>query len=133
MADKLGKYNIFISATGTAGIFTLALWIPASSDGSIIAYSVLFGFFSGAYVSLIGALVAAISPLQEIGYRSGVVFLVASVPGLITNPIAGQILQNTSSHSTGLKTFSGVMLVAGSLILVLCRLHFTGMHLRKAF
>ncbi|KAB5583438.1 major facilitator superfamily transporter [Coniochaeta sp. 2T2.1] len=133
MADKIGKYNIFTTATCTAGIFTLALWIPAHSDGSIIAYAVIYGFFSGAYVSLIGALVAQISPLQEIGYRSGVVFLTCSIPGLVTNPIAGQILENTASGWTGLKAFSGVMLIGGSLILGVCRLHFTGLRLRKAF
>lgn len=129
----MGKYNVFVCATGTAGIFTLALWIPANGDSAIIAYAVLFGFFSGAYVSLIGALVAQISPLPEIGYRTGLVFLICSVSGLITNPIAGQILENTSGHWNGLKAFAGSMLLGGTAILVACRLSFTGMHIKKIF
>jgi MFS family permease len=133
LADKLGKYNVFVVATGTAGIFTLALWIPASGDSSILAFAVLFGFFSGAYVSLIGALVAQVSPLPEIGYRTGLVFLVCSFSGLIANPVAGQILDNTSGHWTGLKAFAGSMLMAGTAILIACRLSFTGFHLRKIF
>jgi MFS family permease len=133
LADKLGKYNVFVGATALAGIFTLAMWIPAKGDASIIAYAVIFGFFSGAYVSLIGALVAQVSPPAEIGYRTGLVFLVCSVSGLITNPIAGQIMESTSSRWTGLKAFAGSMLIAGTLVLIACRLSFTGLHLRKIF
>jgi len=133
LADKAGKYNVFVVATGTAGVFTLAFWIPAAGDSPIIAYAVIFGFFSGAYVSLIGALVAQISPLPEIGYRTGLVFLVCSVSGLIANPIAGQILDNTSSHWTGLKAFAGAMLLGGTAILIACRLSHTGFHLKRVF
>ncbi|OIW27880.1 MFS general substrate transporter [Coniochaeta ligniaria NRRL 30616] len=133
LADKVGKYNVFITATGTAGIFTLGLWIPAKGDPSIIAYAVLYGFFSGAYVSLMGALVAQISPLPEIGYRTGLVFLTCSISGLIANPIAGQILDNTSGHWNGLKAFAGAVLLGGTAIMIVCRLSFTGMHLKKIF
>jgi len=132
-ADKLGKYNVFITATGTAGIFTLALWIPAKGDSAIIAYAVLYGFFSGAYVSLFGALVAQISPLPEMGYRTGLMFLTCSISGLIANPVAGQILDNTSGHWAGLKAFAGSVLLGGTVILMVCRLSFAGMHLKKVF
>ena len=67
-----------------SGIFTLALWIPGNGQGATIAYSVVFGFFSGAYLSLIGGLVAQISVPSEIGYRTGLVFLVSSIPVLTT-------------------------------------------------
>jgi MFS family permease len=133
LADKVGKFNVFVCATGAAGIFTLAMWIPSSSTPAIVAYAVIFGFFSGAYVSLIGGLVAQISPIREIGYRSGLVFLVASVSGLITNPIAGQILENTAGHWDGLKAFAGTALVLGTGILVCCRLSYTGLQLKKIF
>lgn len=133
LSDKAGKYNVFAVATGAAGVFTLALWIPAAGDASIIAYAVIFGFFSGSYVSLIAGLVAQISPLPEIGYRSGIAFLVCSFSGLTTNPIAGQILDSTSSHWTGLKVFAGALLMGGTAVIVACRLSFTGMHLLVKF
>ncbi|KAH7020744.1 putative MFS transporter [Microdochium trichocladiopsis] len=125
-ADKIGRFNAFIMSCFFAGFFTLALWIPTSSttaaatrDGIIIAFSVLFGFFSGAYVSLLGALVAAISPPREIGFRTGLVFLVAAVPGLVTNPIAGAILSSSSGSGggsfVGVKVFAGVLILAGTL------------------
>jgi len=94
---------------------------------------VLFGFFSGAYVSLIASLVAEISPMREIGYRTGLVFLTCSISGLIANPIAGQILDNTSGRWVGLKAFAGATLIAGTVILIVCRLSFTGMRLMVKF
>jgi hypothetical protein len=131
-ADKVGKYNVFVVACGTTGIFTLALWIPASGDSALIAFTVIFGFFSGAYVSLLGGLAAQISPIHEIGYRTGLVFLVASVPGLVTNPIAGAIVSNTGSY-TGLKAFSGAFIVVGTCVILATRIHFVGVKLNKIF
>lgn len=122
-ADKVGRYNTFIVSCLFSGLFTLALWIPSSTTASsspttnsiIIAYTVLFGFFSGAYVSLLGALVAAVSPPREIGYRTGVLFLVAAVPGLVTNPIGGAILSGGGGFM-GMKVYAGVMMLAGSVL-----------------
>ena len=125
-ADKIGRFNAFIISCFFAGLFTLALWLPASSssttvDSIIIAFAVLFGFFSGAYVSLLGALVAAISPPREIGFRTGLVFLVAAVPGLVTNPVAGAILAAGGGSFAGMKVYAGVMMLAGTACVALSR------------
>ena len=98
-SDKLGKYNVFGICCYLSGIITLDLWIPAIGQGATIAYAVLVGYLSGAYFSLIGALVAQISAPHEIGHRTGLVFLATSIPGLTTNPIAGAILAHTGSWS----------------------------------
>ncbi|KAJ1330812.1 MFS transporter MCT family aspergillic acid transporter [Microdochium nivale] len=124
-ADKIGRFNSFIISCFFAGLFTLALWVPISSspssttnttttEGMMIAFAVLFGFFSGAYVSLVGALVAAISPPREIGFRTGLVFVFCAVPGLVTNPIAGAMLSGSGGSFTGMKVYAGVMILAGT-------------------
>jgi MFS family permease len=115
-----------------AGIFTLGMWIPAKGDAALIAYAVIFGFFSGAYVSLIGGLVAQISPLPEIGFRSGIAFLISSVGGLTTNPIAGQILASSGGW-VGLKAFAGAFLLAGTGIIMAARVYHTGFKLKAVF
>ncbi len=124
-SDKLGKFNTFSISCYGAGLFTLALWIPSTSQAGTIAYAALFGFFSGAYVSLIGALVAQISPLPEIGFRTGITFLVAALPGLVTAPIAGAILDNTGSWAS-VKIFSGVFIIAGTTVMLGCRVVHVG-------
>ncbi|KAE9363191.1 MFS general substrate transporter [Stipitochalara longipes BDJ] len=131
-ADKLGKYNVFIFCCYMSGIVTLTLWIAGNGQGATIAYAVLFGFFSGAYVSLIGGVVAQISAPREIGYRTGLVFLVASIPSLTSNPIAGAILAQTGSW-VNVKVFSGVFILAGTTLVMGTRIAHAGWKLTAVF
>ena len=113
-----------MGACGLAGLLTVTLWFEAADDAGLIAFAVLYGFFSGAYVSLIGAIVAQVSPLPEIGYRMGLVFLISAVPGLVTSPVAGAILSGSGSW-TGLKAFAGAAILAGSALTWAARIVFT--------
>jgi MFS family permease len=131
LSDRLGPYNIFIAVCYMAGILVLGLWIPATGNAAIIVFSSLFGFASGAYVALAANLIVKISPLKEIGYRTGVLFLFASIGGLTTNPIAGAILQNSGDGSyQGMKIFSGVSLLVGTTLVLGARLYHTGLTLK---
>ncbi|GMG43245.1 unnamed protein product [Aspergillus oryzae var. brunneus] len=126
-ADKMGSYNIFVVVTYIAGILVLALWIPASNNAGTIVFAVLFGFATGAYVALSPGLVVKLSPFAEVGYRTGLLFLFASISGLTTNPIAGAILQHSGGSYTGMKIFSGVLLIVGSTLVLGVRLRQTGL------
>ncbi|RYO91538.1 hypothetical protein DL764_008273 [Monosporascus ibericus] len=130
--DKVGHFNTFIFSCFCSGVVTLGLWIPGTSNSALITYTMLFGFFSGAYVSLIGALVAQISPPHEMGFRTGIVFLLGSVPGLVTNPIAGAIVDSTGDY-VGLKIFAGVMLIVGSACVVVSRVSGAGWKLSALY
>ncbi|KAI8309488.1 Fujikurins efflux protein [Colletotrichum sp. SAR11_59] len=132
LGDKIGKYNIFVVVCYLTSIWMLALWIPANSDGALIAFAVLFGFCSGAYVSLIAPLVAAISPFQEIGFRTGITFLTNSIGGLTTNPINGAILAGPGDW-VGIKVFSGVFCIAGTTFILIARMKRTGWKVFVAF
>lgn len=91
IADKVGRYNtMFVMCIFTGGlqhspaissnevlkiysstaIVTLALWIPASSNAATIVFAALFGFGSGAFVSLAPSLIAQISEVRSIGVRT---------------------------------------------------------------
>lgn len=131
-SDRIGKYNAFIVSCYAAGIVVLALWIPGTSKSATIAFAALFGFFSGAYVSLIASLVAQVSPHKEMGYRTGMVFLVASIPGLVTSPIAGAILAHNDNW-VGVKVFAGVLLLVGSTVIVFSRVKYAGFNPRTVF
>lgn len=133
VSDRLGRYNVFTAMCFVASILVLALWIPAASNAPTIVFATLFGFASGAYVSLAPALIAQISPLSEIGYRMGLLFLSASLGGLTTSPIAGAILANSGGSFTNVKVFSGVFLLAGTALTVAARLAKTGPKLAAKF
>lgn len=132
MGDRVGRYNIFIIVGYLTAIWTLALWIPVNNTAGIIAFAALFGFCSGAYVSLIAPLVAQISPMQEIGFRTGIVFFISSVGGLTTNPINGAIIAGPSGL-TGIKIFAGVFCFAGTVFIMAARVHRMGWSLTGKF
>ncbi|KAK2074465.1 hypothetical protein P8C59_008672 [Phyllachora maydis] len=132
VSDALGKYNTFVASCYVTAILTLAFWIPAATQSAVIAFAVLYGFFSGAYVSLIGALVAQVSPLPEIGFRTGLIFLVLSVPGLVTNPIAGAIFLHCGGW-TAVKVYTGVFITAGTTIILAARVAWAGPKLLVVF
>jgi MFS family permease len=127
-ADRIGRFNMFIIVCTMTGIWILALWLVDTSPDALIAFAALFGFFSGAYVSLIAPLIMQISPLQEIGFRTGILFFVSSIGGLVTNPMSGAILDG-SGGSTGLKVFAGVFCLAGTALVGVSRVQRTGFKL----
>jgi MFS family permease len=132
-SDRLGRYNVFTGMCFVAAILVLALWIPAASNAPTIVFATFFGFASGAYVSLAPALIAQISPLSEMGYRMGLLFLFASVGGLTTSTIAGAIVANSGGSFTNVKVFSGVFLLAGTALTVAARFAKTGLNFAAKF
>ncbi|GAQ03743.1 hypothetical protein ALT_1064 [Aspergillus lentulus] len=106
-SDRVGAYNTLVCVVFLAGVLVMGLWIPAAGNAAIIVFAVVFGFTTGTYVSLAPVLMVAISPLEEIGYRTGLLFLFASVGGLTTSPSGGAILQRDGGSYTGMKVSSG--------------------------
>ncbi|KAK7422985.1 hypothetical protein QQX98_001275 [Neonectria punicea] len=125
LSDKIGRFNVFIVVCYMSGAWTLALWLPDTSDAALIAFAVLFGFFWGAYVSLITPLVMQISPMAEIGFRTGIVLFVSAIGGLTANPINGAMLESAGGW-TGLKVFSGVFCLVGTTFVLVARIKRTG-------
>ncbi|KAM0429451.1 hypothetical protein ACHAQK_011074 [Fusarium lateritium] len=132
-ADIIGRWNMFVIACTVSGISNLAVWIPATKSSITIGYAIMFGFASGAFVSLVGALPVSVSPIPELGYRMGIVFLIISVPALTMAPIGGAILQHASNGWVSLKVFAGVLSLAGSAIILGSRMMYTEKRLIKAF
>lgn len=128
--DRVGSYNIFIIVCYLSAIWILGLWLPDSSNAALIAFAILFGFCSGAYVSLMVPLVIAVSPMQEIGFRVGIFTFVAAIGGLVTNPIAGAMIPDGWSN---VKIFAGVLCVAGPTFALITRVHVTGLKLFARF
>ncbi|KAJ4172013.1 hypothetical protein NW754_007611 [Fusarium falciforme] len=132
-ADIIGRWNMFIIACALSGISEFAVWIPAKHSSIAIGFAIMFGFASGAFIGLSGALPISVSPPAEIGYRLGVLLLAISIPALTMAPIGGAILQNSTNGWLGVKIFGGVMCLAGSAITFVSRLLYTDKKLLKVF
>ena len=120
-------------ACALSGISEFAVWIPAKQPSIAIGFAVMFGFTSGAFIGLSGALPASVSPLPEVGYRMGIVFLAIAIPALTMAPIGGAILQSSTNGWLQVKVFGAVMCLAGSAIILGSRLLYTEKKLLKVF
>lgn len=132
VADKMGRYNIYIIVCYLTGLFTLGLWVPDTSHAALVGFAAVFGFFSGAFVSLVTPLVMAISPMAELGFRTGIVLLGCAVAGLTANPITGALVEEPSGY-LGLKVWSGVFCVVGSTFVLVARVRRVGWKLTAVY
>ncbi len=128
-ADKFGRFNVMIVMAVTTTILVLGMWIPASNNAAIITFAALFGFTSGALVSMAPALIAQISDVRQIGVRTGTVFTFVAIAVLAGNPIGGALV--TADHGGFVKAqiFTGVMMAAGCVFFVLARIKLVGFKL----
>ncbi|KAF2501375.1 MFS general substrate transporter [Lophium mytilinum] len=129
LADKWGRYNLNIITSFLSGIFTLALWLPASGNAAVIAFAALYGFTSGAFVSLAPGQIAQISKVEDIGVRSGLLFAVLSFAGLVASPIAGAIVNSQNGSFTGAQIYAGVFILAGATMFIFARATLVGFKL----
>ncbi|KAF4630597.1 hypothetical protein G7Y89_g7545 [Cudoniella acicularis] len=121
IADRIGRFNVMIITTAFSAIIVLALWLPSSGNAPIIVFCILYGFSSGAFVSISPSLVAQISPIREIGVRNGTLFLCVSIAGLTGNPIGGALVGNDNGNFLHLQIFCGLTMAVGTLIFVASR------------
>ncbi|RAL12580.1 uncharacterized protein BO97DRAFT_470120 [Aspergillus homomorphus CBS 101889] len=126
MPATISDYLVpILNAGSLVGRLTSALWLPAASSAALIAFAVLFGFFSGAYVSLLSPLALRVSPQHELGFRSGIIMFISAIAGLLTNPINGAILDSSPAEWVGLKIFSDIFTLAGTTCVLVARVRLT--------
>ncbi|KAK0650019.1 riboflavin transporter MCH5 [Cercophora newfieldiana] len=123
LGDKLGSTNSLIGAGLSTGIIILC-WPTAVSSGSIYAFSVFFGFTSGAIISA-GSVVfthCAPSP-KDIGTYMGMGVAVSGIAILIGPPINGAMVNKFHSFDQA-SAFSGIMCLLGTGLALFAK-HFT--------
>ena len=116
VADRIGRFNVMIITSAFSAIIVLGLWLPSSSNAPIIVFCLLYGFSSGAFVSLAPSLIAQISPIREIGVRSGTFFLCVAFAGLTGSPIGGALVSHDNGGFLYLQIFCGLTMVVGTLL-----------------
>lgn len=123
VADKVGVLNLLVPLVLISGILNLALWLPSTGNGAIIAFAVLYGGASGALVSLLPAYVAKLSPPEKGGARLGAVYAVVAIANLVGTPTGGAFLKGDESvenyrHLIG---FTGAVVTLGGILCLLTR------------
>ncbi|KAK6069026.1 monocarboxylate permease-like protein [Seiridium cupressi] len=121
LADKVGHYNVMITMSTFTVILILAVWLPTSGGSASIAFAVFFGISSGSGVSLVPVLCAAVSPIEEIGTRSGTIFMFAAFAALSGSPIGGAIIAQSHGDFKYTKLFAGLACAIGAVLFVAAR------------
>lgn len=121
VADKLGQFNVMIAITFISSVFCLAVWTPVKSTAGILVFIVVFGFSSGAFISLMPPIVAKISDIRQIGVRLGVAYAIASLGSLTGSPIGGAIVKAQGGSYLGLQLYAGFSMLIASMLFVVAR------------
>ncbi|KAJ7718362.1 major facilitator superfamily domain-containing protein [Mycena maculata] len=123
IADRVGPYNTIIPCLATSAGLTFSIF-ALQSFASVVIFGILYGFWSGSYVSLIPTLIVqSASHCGEHGTRMGVAFTLVSVSMLIGTPISGALLHSADRKYVWFKpiVFCGTMLACGAIIFALSR------------
>lgn len=116
VADRFGVFNVMCITATTCATFILALWLTTSygNEATIISFTVLFGFWSGAAISLTPVCVGEVCRTEDYGKRNGTTFSLSSIGALIGIPLAGAILQSEDGGYHGLIVLSGAAYAAAA-------------------
>ncbi|KAI1088893.1 putative MFS monocarboxylate transporter [Rostrohypoxylon terebratum] len=116
---KFGATETF-SVSIVLSSIVLFCWIPVGTTAGIIVWSVFWGMISGFIVALPGAFIPLFCPMEVIGTRSGMFWILFGVGLLIGSPIAGVIYDVRSGGRDlwHLQVFAGVILMGSAILMV---------------
>lgn len=111
-ADRFGNF-VLLFCSGLCTAILLFCWIAIKSNAAIIVFAALYGFFSGAIVSLLSPCLAQIAPHPSlIGAYLGMALLLVGLAGLTGTPICGALIDHYGW--TAAKAFSGAVVLVGA-------------------
>ncbi|KZT25256.1 MFS monocarboxylate transporter-like protein [Neolentinus lepideus HHB14362 ss-1] len=122
LADYVGPLNVLIPACFMTSIL-IFVFLSVKSAAGVVLYALVFGFFSGSYVSVIPAGTASLTKdMATIGIRIGMSFFVVGFAGLFGTPVVGAIISRQGGSTYwGAATFSGLVCFIGVAFLVWAR------------
>ena len=92
LGDKLGAINVSVPLTLVCAVMTY-IWPFATTKASLITIAAVYGFCSGAYITLIPAPVAAMGGMHDAGRRIGIAWSAVAIGAVAGPPISGAIIQ----------------------------------------
>ena len=103
IADRwLGRTNALVLTTMVSALGTIVFWLPstlvdmrASSRGLFITYSLVYGLFASAYVSLFPASLVEMFGPAHYASINGIIYMVRGLGGLFGTPIAGLLIRKS--------------------------------------
>ncbi|MBN3302727.1 MT12B protein, partial [Amia calva] len=123
----LKKYRNICYMIAVAMEGLCCLFIPLlQSFPLLVPFSVLFGYFDGAYVALIPVVTSDVVGTTYLSSALGVVYFLHAIPYLVSPPIAGWLVDRTGTYTaafllSGFSLISCSMLLCGAAVIEKCR------------
>jgi len=120
LSDMYGIWNLMIPVSGGMAL-TLFTMCAVQGPKSLVAHSIFYGFFSGAWLSLmVTALSSLATKLEEMGTRIGLVLTGSSVFVLLSFALQDALL-GTKFNWTAASVFSGFLFLGVTGLALLSR------------
>lgn len=114
------RYVCYLFAVGLDGLCYLCLPMLQSLP-LLVPFSCTFGYFDGAYVTLIPVVTAEIVGTASLSSALGVVYFLHAVPYLVSPPISGWLVDTTGSYTAAF-LLCGFSMIFSSVLLGFARL-----------
>ncbi|KAI8295507.1 MFS transporter asaE [Colletotrichum sp. SAR11_240] len=122
VADRFGPFNVMCVTALVCSTFIFALWMTAQGgEAATTAFAILFGFWSGAAISLTPVCIGRVCETKDYGKRSGTAFSISSIAALVGVPFAGAILQWCDGAYYGVIIFAGGLYVLALVAFIIAR------------
>ncbi|KAH3678874.1 hypothetical protein WICPIJ_008801 [Wickerhamomyces pijperi] len=134
LADKfVGRFNIVILMLLGCAACSLILWLPFGYSLPILyVYAALYGFFSGAILSLPPVCCGQISKTEEFGKRYATTYLITSCGFIAMIPVGGVIVDKGQiSNYNGFIGFVAALALSGAACYAISRSSVVGWKLKK--
>jgi len=119
LADQFGPLNVMIPATLVASVLTYA-WPFAQTKGQFVAIAIIYGIFSGVYVSLLTAPIFAMGDAHNVGIMVGMAMTILALGAIAGPPISGAINAATDGYKD-VGYYAGSMIILSVLIISVVR------------
>lgn len=122
LADKLGRYNVFILTVVSCGILSF-VWQRVETNAALIVFAAIFGFCSGTIIT--GMAIAFMSITEdpvEIPTVMGQAMAISSIAALVGPPINGALVTHYQSFDQ-LADFSGSCCLVAALFIAVAKFY----------
>jgi len=121
LVARSGIFNVMIPCVIASGLLVFCFLLLKNAAGTIV-FAVLYGFFSGAYASLLSPMIASLAKQDsEIGARLGVCFAFTGLGGLVGTPVAGALLSKDFIWWRP-SLFAGICVLTGAMFFLVTRM-----------
>ena len=125
LGAKFGELNAMVVVTACCSILAFCWIAVKSSTTGIILFALLYGFFSGGFVSLFPPVTITTAPnMSKLGTRMGMTMTMLACGVFLGSPVGGAILEESNSY-LGAQLFTGAMLAVSVGLLLMRRILFT--------